>query len=684
MRFTLKSIKTAGTVLKVVGASWQKTRIGTYILIGAGLLVIGAFFISYVERPEYDGTYCATAFWTKQFGFQIEYWKQQNDLLNIPKGAARICYKDSIYENGLVIKNLNIERLKRLVLHTLRSWAQIEIETQRTSPDWVQAYGAGVIEGSLTWNQIYNQWLNTIMSSCDRDENAQHFCTWLRELLENNFNEIKETAASKSEHDHYWHQINLYFIQLKGLETGYRQGAKRARSDLEGAIPWSDFLLMNSAADIHDLKIYYENYILNGINRTTDETEPKNFFLPSATMITKIYPTGNASTWQLLFGHSSAGSYTSMLRIQKRYKFHYHIASNQNSNTVPGMDIAFTGYPGILASTDDFYIIKGRQVHAIVAGVGIKNENLELWQTVNVQKAMPLAARVMAANRLAQSRRSWTKALSRHPFTGSKQWITIDLNKLSPLESLYELDENNLELDEEAASIERQNHLKGLVWIAEQLPGRMHMRDVSAFFLQTVDNSTTWLASGIPYYKEILEASCVNNEAYVTNLTTAESRELTNLEAIDKFLRTRGFRGDLLDDEQSVAYGNIDIKLFAYNARLGMSDYHAFAGPVFIRLQHVQTRSLPAAMGYRGDLAPASLIRDDRLSVVVDDAAELAELQVITERRIVRDDMRAVAMSQISSSPFKWSSVAEKMATLQHAGHPDEWNFGKVSPKWAW
>lgn len=89
-------------MLKVVGASWQKTRIGTYILIGAGLLVIGAFFIGYMERPEYDGTYCATALWTKKVGFQMENWKQQNDLVNIPKGVARICYKDSVYENGWV------------------------------------------------------------------------------------------------------------------------------------------------------------------------------------------------------------------------------------------------------------------------------------------------------------------------------------------------------------------------------------------------------------------------------------------------------------------------------------------------------------------------------------------------------------------------------------------------------
>jgi len=38
------------------------------------------------------------------------------------------------------------------------SWAQIEVETQRSYPDWVQAYAAGILEGSLTWKNIYNQW----------------------------------------------------------------------------------------------------------------------------------------------------------------------------------------------------------------------------------------------------------------------------------------------------------------------------------------------------------------------------------------------------------------------------------------------------------------------------------------------------------------------------------------------
>lgn len=511
----------------------------------------------------------------------------------------------------------------------------------------------------------------------------------------------------KQGHEHYWHQISLFFSQLEGLATGYRKGAKRARSDLEEEIPFSDFLLMNSAADIQDLKIYYENFVLNNNNNggeksvaangqepetgAAETTTRKNFFLPSATMLTKIFPSDSTPTWQLLFGHSTAGSYASMLRIQKRYKFHYHFGPNQRTNTVPGVDITFTGYPGILASTDDFYIVKGRQVQSIVAGVAMKNENLGLWKSVNINQAVPLAARVMAANRVAQNRHTWAKAMSKHPYTGSKQWITVDLNKLGPLDKLYQtlaedevLDDKPAPMDpnDEAAISERHNRHKGLVWIAEQLPGRMHIKDVTERFLN--DNSTAWLANGVPYFDEILEVSNVNNEAYPNDLLPADNEELTNLEAVDKFLRTHAFRGDLLGDDESVAYGNTDIKLFAYNARLGMSDYHAFAGPVFMRLQHMQARSIPEAAAPNQEGTINASILDDRLTVIIDDAAELAEMEMITERRPVRNDMRAIAMRQTGAVPFKWSSVVDKMSDIEHAGHPDEWNFGKVSPKWAW
>jgi len=107
-----------------------------------------------------------------------------------------------------------------------------------------------------------------------------------------------------------------------------------------------------------------------------------------------------------------------------------------------------------------------------------------------------------------------------------------------------------------------------------------------------------------------------------------------------------------------------------------------FAGPIFLRLQHAQTRAIEESEVQADQAAPAA-IGDERLSVTIDDAAALAEMELITERRSVRNDMRAIAMRKVGSGPFKWSDM-NSVDNGNHEGHPDEWNFGKVSPKWAW
>jgi len=207
---------------------------------------------------------------------------------------------------------------------------------------------------------------------------------------------------------------------------------------------------------------------------------------------------------------------------------------------VPGVDITFTGYPGILGSTDDFYTIKGRHLHAIVGGVGIKNDNLQLWQAVDPKKMVPLVARVMAANRISQSRQTWASAMTRHPFTGAKQWITVDLNKMKVQDNLYNVLEGDDKHDDAAVTLnekdrtaiqQRHDQLKDMVWISEQLPGLMVQKDVTQEFL--VAGNSSWLANGVPYFKKVLEMSGVNYSED-QQLSVADEQELTSLAAVDK------------------------------------------------------------------------------------------------------------------------------------------------------
>lgn len=108
---------------------------------------------------------------------------------------------------------------------------------------------------------IYAQWTNTIQSFCEKTEENQQFCDWLRDIVTNNYKNVLKMAREKDRKDYYHHQVFLFYHQLLGVEMGFKKGVKRARRDFE--IPFTDFLLLNSRVDIEDLKIYWVNRIEN-------------------------------------------------------------------------------------------------------------------------------------------------------------------------------------------------------------------------------------------------------------------------------------------------------------------------------------------------------------------------------------------------------------------------------------
>nr|CAD7415255.1 unnamed protein product [Timema poppensis] len=124
-----------------------------------------------------------------------------------------------------------------LILVLLRRWAVLEVESHEDYPDWVQAYSAGLLEGSLSWQLIHWHWVNTVRDYCSGKE---HLCKDVRRFIRENFDWVRARAKKHMHRDHYWHQVELFFIQLDGLEIGWRQGVKRSRQEID--IPHEDFL----------------------------------------------------------------------------------------------------------------------------------------------------------------------------------------------------------------------------------------------------------------------------------------------------------------------------------------------------------------------------------------------------------------------------------------------------------
>ena len=111
----------------------------------------------------------------------------------------------------------------------------------------------------------------------------------------------------------------------------------------------------------------------------------------------------------LLVSHVTWNSYQSMLRVLKKYSFAYHFTDelNHNYRLVPGQEISFSGYPGVIYSGDDFSLISPSGLTVMETTIG--NSNKELWRYIHPKGQILEGIRSTIANRLANSGSHWCK-----------------------------------------------------------------------------------------------------------------------------------------------------------------------------------------------------------------------------------------------------------------------------------
>ncbi|KAG5681692.1 hypothetical protein PVAND_011103 [Polypedilum vanderplanki] len=540
-------------MLQALGSS-TNAKIAYFMLGSCCVLIIGTFiFVAKYERVVIDDTYayCATAYFSQKTGYRVEYWKQRNDFDKIDTGCARACYKEQKSTLGLSF---------------------LEIETQAGYADHNQAFSAGILEGTLTWMSIYAQWKNTIQSFCEQDEATDKFCTWMRSIIARNHENSITIAMKEHKTSHYHHQIYLFYQQLYGIEKGFRQGTKRARKDFE--IPSEDFLLLNARVDIEDLKVYYNKFV---------QEEEEDMIEMHDTVEKMIINLVDGESPKIIIGHSSDGEYNSMLKIVKTYRFNYHHGPTPSHHLVTNTDITFTSYPGCIASTDDFYLAHGKHSRIIVSGIKLKYGDDTQVHGIDLDSAVLMSVRVMAAIRLAHNGKSWAKYMAQDPDIGAKQWLVIDEKRLKYLyveneqhkdeefvTSLPTIDDslNNeiptdniglVEKEEEKTTVMHAVNSRNIVWMIDNTWKRLHGEDVTERFKKDL----AWNCDGVPYFKVIQELNKIDGRDFKLN-----SEQIDNLDELGMFLKQNAYRGDLKEDEKEIIpYGNTDIKLYSTNGR---------------------------------------------------------------------------------------------------------------------
>lgn len=439
----------------------------------------------------------------------------------------------------------------------------MEIETQSGNRDNVQAFGAGLAEGTLTWMNIYAQWRNTIESFCERSKENELFCKWLRDVVVTNFENVLKIAQDQHKVDNYHHQIYLFYHQLQGIEAGFNRGVKRAlgRGAADIEIPFVDFLLLNARVDIEDLKLFYNEFVID-FDDDKVEINPR-----VGKMVLKVSVEGEGQP-KILIGHSSDGEYSSMLKMVKTYRFNYHHGP-ENSRLVVNTDITFTSYPGSIASSDDFYLAIGKHTRVIIAGVTIQHENVaNLLFGIDLVGTIFSSARVMAANRLSQNGKNWSRLMARDPHVGAKQWLVIDERRMKYLSvdsENYETvtsstptdddrkRENEIPIDHIVSTDFVKSHSnRNLIWLVDNTFRRLHAEDVTKRFRKDGD---AWLLDGTPYFQVIQEL----NELKAKDIRV--ETELCSLNDVMSLLKLNSHRGDLSNNPKS--FGNIDMKVYA-------------------------------------------------------------------------------------------------------------------------
>lgn len=636
-------------MLKVVGASWSRIRLSTWIIGVVIALGIVAIVITEVGRLDEDGNFSATAYYSDEAGWTAEFWGQGKPIDEIPKGVARAHFDPHNTETG---------------------WAIFQAESQSSYGDEIQAYAAGYLEGALTWQFIYWQWSNNIEAYC---ADKRVLCADIRHFLLINQQWVYSEAMKNKKDDVFWRQVFLFYQQLEGIQQGYRLGLERSRQDeILPEIPKADFLWMNMLSDQSDLeqtfsiselsKLRNEKNATHHSNHRFNEVEEAELLkinnaqlfdcgyegLPLSSSFVKIVPEKGS----LFFAHNSGGAYSQMLKMFKKYDFGYHFSDAEDSKVVPGTSLSFSSYPGAVHSMDDYYVLSNPDGHSMaVSATPIPIFNTRLWHYINAKNAILAGPRAMSANRLANNPEEWTDIYSRFTSSsiGNKQWIIVDMKTFDQSVA------GKLRTGQKDLS-----NLRNLMWVLEQVPGENGI--VAADQTQTLLNNNYWAGYGIPFYDTISEMSGFKkmeeehgstfsyDKTALANIFRRDQANATTFVGVQKLMRSNLYKVDPYSE------GNPRCAIGSRGDVRGVSTEPEPVGVTDIKV----LKNRPVHL----EVLP---VRNSTVRVMASRTPRL----IISAGPAYSNNSTPVDLDDVE--PFSWSNST--FTDVPHMGQPDVWDF---------
>ena len=400
----------------------------------------------------------------------------------------------------------------------------------------------GYLEGRLTYDRIDKYYMNLLHFNGAVPEETKKF------ILEN-LEYMKTTSLEKRKDDTYWDQVYNLYKQFQGMVDGYNP-----KVDKEKQLSYVEFQMMNSYGDYGDIETKNKTNRPDFSKMTSEEKIDYISIHNHCSSLIKVA----ADLGEIWLGHNIWGSFGELTRIFKEYKF------KSNTEFVKSNYIAFSSYPGTIASIDDFYILDS-ELYVIETTNTVYNTTLYDLLT---PKSIFSSIRSVLANRLSGNGREWGEIFAReNSGTFNDQFQILDLNKID---------------------LEKRKINEGALTIVEQIPGRVEIGDMT-----DVLKKGYWPNYNTPYFKVIRDLSGITEEikkdpkirllddydsCVRANIFRRDQANVNSIEDFKKILRFNEYATDPLSfgdpafslasrydlregTKKKYCFGNIDVKL---------------------------------------------------------------------------------------------------------------------------
>ena len=400
---------------------------------------------------------------------------------------------------------------------------------------------------------------------------------YIEKFFISNLQYMKKQCELYSDIDPYFHEVNNYYFQMKGILDGYNTRVKEEKSkninlDLE-QITLPHFMAIISVGDIDELEYLNKEKRPNYPNMSSEEI--KNYVnerLHCSALI-KVSP-DFSNVW---FGHSTWSGYNRLIKMFKEYRYYpggkFKIKANTN---------LVSGYPGVINSNDDFYLTS--------ANLYVMETTNNVFNTTLFDSLTPESLtcwiRTMIALRLADNGKEWCEIFEKYNSgTYNNQFMVLDLNLI---------DTDKKEISE------------GALYIIEQLPDYCGISDVTRFL-----RNGYWPSYNSPFLKEIQDMSGYTqilkekpelydsydyNGCARANIFRRDQPNVKDINSYYQLLRYNNFQNDPLskgDPSNVIAYrgdltksnscfGATDLKFSSINDiknKSGMKKVYLINGP---------------------------------------------------------------------------------------------------------